>query len=157
MTRYSDNIYSGYQAITSALSSRSMVSLRKTAFVSAGTGVNITVAGQFPPNTQNITANVFVVQQGAATTNDNITLWTNGSAANGQKVLQYLAIGSAAVLLTAPTYVTSAAAFPQPPSFNAQNGSEVPYKIIVSSVSTASYSIILNFNRADTNTLGTTQ
>lgn len=157
MTRYSDNIYSGFQAITSALSSKSIVTLRKTYFVSAGAGVNITIPGQLPPGTQNVVADLFVVQQGAATTNDNIIMYTNGSASNGQKVFSYLAVGSAAVKLNAPVYVTSAAAFPQPPAFNASNGGEIPFKVVVSSVSTASYSLIISFNRADGNTLGTTQ
>lgn len=156
MTRYSDNIYSGYQGVVSAQTSKSAVALRKTYFVSAGAGANAIITGVFPPQTQNITSDVFVTQAGVATTNDNITLWTNGSAANGQKVLQYLAIGSAATRLNAPTYITSAAAFPQPPATNQTNGGEIPFKVIVSSVSTAAYSIVLTFNRADSNTLGVT-
>lgn len=156
MTRYSDNIYSGYQAATSALSSKSIVALHKTYFVSAGTGVTATIPGTFPPGTENITANVFVTQQGAATTNDNIILYVNGSAANGQKVLSFLAIGSAAVRLNNPVFITSAAASPQPPATNVTNGGEIPFKIIVSSVSTASYKISIAFNRVDSNTLGVT-
>lgn len=157
MTRFSDPIYSGFQAITSALSSKSTTVLRKSYFVSAGAGVNITVNGTMPPNVQNIAAAVYVVQQGAATTNDNIILYTNGSAANGQKILSFLAIGSAANARLAPTsYIASAAANPAPPSTNANNGGEIPFKIIVSSVSTASYKIVVDYDRGDSNTLSTT-
>lgn len=155
MTRYSDNIYSGFQAPTSAQSSKSAVLLCKTYFVSAGTTVTSVIPGTFPPNTVNINAAVYVVQQGAATTSDNIILYTNGSASNGQKVLSFLAIGSAANVRSAPTsYITSAAAMPQPPATNQQNGGEIPFKFVVSSTSTASYQIHLTFNRLDTNTLG---
>ena len=158
MTRFSDNIYSGFQAPTSAASSKSAVILRKSYFVSAGSAVTQVIAGTMPPNAQNITGAVYVVQAGAATTNDNIILYTNGSAANGQKVLSFLAIGSAANQRYAPTtYVTSAAASPQPPATNANNGGEIPFKFVVSSVSTASYKIILDFDRGDTNTLGNSQ
>jgi hypothetical protein len=157
MSRWSDNLYSGYQAISSALSSKSPVLLCKSYYVSGGAGVTVKIPGTFPPGTQNINATVYVVQQGAATTNDNITLYTNGSAANGQKVLQFLALGSAANVRAAPSsYIASAAAFPQPPATNQTNGGEIPFEIIVSSTSTAAYSVRIDFNRADTNTLGVT-
>lgn len=155
MTRYSDNIYSGFQAPTSAQSSKSSVLLCKTYFVSAGANVTAVIAGTLPPNSANINCSVYVVQPGAATTDDNINLYTNGSASNGQKVLTFTAIGSAANQRYAPTtYVASAAAQPQPPATNQTNGGEIPFKIVVSSTSTASYQIHLTFNRLDTNTLG---
>lgn len=158
MTRFSDNILSGRQAPTSAQSSKSQVTLRNAYFVSAGAGVNATLQGTLPAGAQNISSAVYVVQQGAATTNDNIIMYTNGSAANGQKVLSYLAVGSAATRLNAPVYITSAAAFPQPaaglPAPYIQG--EIPYKIIVSSVSTASYSIIIDFDRGNSTSLGIT-
>lgn len=157
MTRYSDNIYSGYQSITSALSSKSATDLCKVYNVSAGTTVTAVIAGTFPPQTQGISARLYVTQAGAATTNDNINLYINGSASNGQKVLSFLAVGSAAISVLPTTFVTSAAANPQPPATGVNNGGEIPFKIVVSSVSTASYQIKLNFNRADTNTLSTTQ
>lgn len=157
MTRYSDNIYSGFQGLTSAQSSKSAVLLGKTYFVSAGAAVTQVIAGTFPPNTVNINTGVYVIQAGAATTSDNIILYTNGSASNGQKVLSFLAIGSAANQRYAPTsYITSAAAQPQPPATNQTNGGEIPFKVVVSSTSTASYQIHITFNRLDTNTLGVT-
>lgn len=157
MTRYSDNIYSGNQASTSAQSSKSAVLLCKTYFVSAGTGVTQVIPGTLPANTANINCAVYVVQAGGAATDDNIILYTNGSASNGQRVLSFLAIGSAANQRYAPTsYITSAAAQPQPPATNQTNGVEIPFKFIVSSTSTASYQVHLTFSRLDTNTLGVT-
>lgn len=149
MTSFKDNIGSGNIATTSANSSLGWAELTKTYFVSAGAGVNVTIPGVFPPNTQNITAAVYVVQQGAATTNDNINLYVNGSAANGQKILTFSAIGSAAVRLAPTSYITSAAANPPVPA-QSNNGGEIPFKAIVSSVSTASYQIKIIYNRADT-------
>jgi len=158
MTRFSDNILSGGQYLTSAQSSKSQAIFRKTAFVSAGAGINVTVQGTFPVGTQNISSVVYVVQQGAATTNDNIILWVNGSAANGTKILSFLAVGSAATRLNAPTYITSAAVSPPVPSgLPAPNiQGEIPFKIIVSSVSTASYSIMVDFDRGNSTSLGIT-
>lgn len=156
MTRYSDNILSGNAAIVSADASKSQVILRRTHFVSAGAGANVIVSGVFPIGTQSINAGVFVVQQGAATTNDNIILYANGNAATGTKLLSFLAIGSAAARLAPTTYVTSACAFP--PVVANPNGfaGEIPYQVIVSSVSTASYFIEITFDRGNSTALGTT-
>lgn len=158
MTRYTDNILSGRDALTSADASKSQVSLKKTYFVSAGAGVNAIVSGVFPVGAQNVNAAVYVVQQGAATTNDNIILYANGNAATGTKMLSFLAIGSAANARLAPTsYVVSACVFvPPAPAGAATYTGEVPFQIIVSSVSTASYSIELSFDRGNTTALGTT-
>lgn len=158
MTRYSDNIYSGNQAAVSADSSKSQVFLRKNYFVSAGASVNVTVSGVFPTGTQGVNAAVYVVQQGAATTNDNIILYANGNAATGTKLLSFLAIGSAANLRLNPTsYIASACAFPPVVANPTGVAGEIPFQIIVSSVSTASYQIQLSFDRGNTNTLGTSQ
>lgn len=158
MTRYTDNILSGRDALTSADASKAQVGLKKTYFVSAGAGVNAIVSGVFPVGAQNVNSAVYVVQNGAATTNDNITLYANGNAATGTKMLSYLAIGSAANLRISPTsYVTSACVFiPSAPAGATTYAGEVPFQIIVSSVSTASYSIELTFDRGNTTALNTT-
>lgn len=151
MTLFSDNIYSGFIGLTSAQSSNSEVLLSQSFFASAGAGANLTYTSLLPPGAMNINAAVYVVQQGAATTNDNIVMWINGSAANGQRILSFTAIGSAANQRYNPTtYIASAAANPQPPATNATNGGEIPFKVIVSSVSTAAYQVHITFNRADT-------
>lgn len=150
MTQFSDNIYSGFIGLTSAQSSVSPVLLGQTYFVSAGANANVTAVGVFPPGTQNINAGVYVTQAGAATTNDNIVLWVNGSAANGQRILSFTAIGSAATRLAPTSYVTSAAASPPVPT-GSNNGGDIPFKLITSSVSTAAYQVHITFNRADNN------
>lgn len=156
MTRFSDNILSGFQAVTSALSSKSQVVMRKTSFVSAGAGVNIVVAGTFPPGTQDLSGALYTVQN-AATAHDTITLYINGSASNGTQVMQWTNQGSAANVRNTPTtIVASACAFPQPPATNANNGGEIPFKILVSSVSTASYQIEITFDRGNSTALGST-
>lgn len=158
MTRYTDNILSGRDALTSADASKSQVGLKRTYFVSAGAGVNVTVSGVFPVGAQNVNAAVYVVQPGAATTNDNIILYANGNAATGSKLLSFLAIGSAANQRYAPTsYITSACVFIPPAAAGAATYSgEVPFQVIVSSVSTASYSIEITFDRGNSTTLGST-
>lgn len=141
MTRFSDNIFSGRgQRGVNKLESASSMVMQQTAFVSAGAGVNVIVSGTFPTGVQNLRASVTVVQAGAATTNDNITVYVSG-ATSGTKLLSFLAIGSAAnTVYTAPTYVTSACA-------SLSVTQEVPFQIVVSSVSTASYQIQLSFSR----------
>lgn len=156
MTRFSDNLLSGFQAVTSALSSKSQVILRRTAFVSAGANVNVVIAGTLPPLAQDLYGAVYTVQN-AATAHDTITMYINGSASNGTQVMQWTNQGSAANARNAPTtLVASACAFPQAPATNASNGGEIPYKILVSSVSTASYQIIIDFDRGNSTALGTT-
>lgn len=156
MTRYSDNILSGNNALVSADASKSQVVLRKSYFVSAGAGINAIVSGTFPVGVENINAAVWVVQQGAATTNDNIILYANGNAATGTKLLSFLAIGSAAVRLAPTSYVTSACVFPPVPTNSPGVSGEIPFQIIVSSVSTASYGIEVTFDRGNSSSLGTT-
>lgn len=155
MTRYTDNILSGRDALVSADASKSQVVLRKSYFVSAGAGINVTVSGVFPSGVQNVNAAIYVVQQGAATTNDNIILYANGNAATGTKLLSFLAVGSAASRLAPTTYITSACAFPPVVAGTGYAG-EIPFQVIVSSVSTASYQIEINYDRGNSTSLGTT-
>lgn len=157
MTRFTDNILSGNQALVSADASKSQVVLRKSYFVSAGSGVNAIVSGVFPIGTQDINAAVWVVQPGAATTNDNIILYANGNASTGTKLISFLAIGSAANRLAPTSYITSACVFP--PVVSNPNGiaGEIPFQIIVSSVSTASYQIELSFDRGNSTALNITE
>ena len=76
MTRYSDNIYSGFQALTSATSSKSAVSLRKGQYNLSGAGntTAVTRNGVFPPNTQNLKAELYITNAGSATVSNKITI-----------------------------------------------------------------------------------
>lgn len=161
MTRYSDNIYSGFQAVTSALSSKSTVVLRKVYnFAGAGSVTAVTRNGVFPPGAQNLTARIFITQQASATVSDKITV-----SAGGTDLVTITAFGSATGVagdtkagVATFTYVASACAnIPVPASTN--NGGEIPFAVTflpVSADKTGTYQVELTFNRADSNTLGVT-
>lgn len=159
MTRYSDNIYSGYQALTSATSSKSPVTLRKTFnFAGAGNGTAVTRNGVFPPGTQNISARLFITQQGSATVSDKITV-----SAGGFDLVTITSFGSATGIASDTktsvatfTYIASACASPPVPS-GANNGGEIPFAVTflpVSADKTSTCQLEISFNRADSTTMG---
>jgi len=162
MTRYSDNIYSGFQAPTSAASSKSAVTLCKTYnFTGAGSTTAVTRSGTFPPNTQNLSAELFIIANASATTSNKITVSAGGT--NLITIDQFgSAQGYAAVTTTSLarfTVIASACATVAAPATNQTNGGEIPFSVTflpVSADKTGSYQLCLTFNRADTNTLGIT-
>jgi hypothetical protein len=161
MTRYSDNIYSGFQALTSATSSKSPVVLRKVYnFAGAGNATAVTRLGVFPPGAQNLTARIFITQQGSATVSDKITV-----SAGGFDLVTITSFGSATGVASDTktsvatfTYIASAcASIPVPASTT--NGGEIPFAVTflpVSADATSRCQLELSFNRADSNTLGIT-
>lgn len=162
MTRYSDNIYSGFQGLTSASTSKSAVVLRKVYnFSGAGNAVAVTRAGTFPPNTQNIKATLYITQQGSATVSDKITV-----SAGGFDLITITSFGSATGVVgdtkagvATFTYIASACANPPVPATNQTNGGEIPFAVTflpVSADKTGNYQLEISFSRADTNTLGVT-
>lgn len=165
MTRYSDNIYSGFQSVTSATSSKSPVSLRKIhrfTQPAAGGANAVTLAGTFPPGTENLDARLYIMNQAtSASVSDKITV-----SAGGTNLIAITGIGSATGLLGPGTTaglgvmtvtVSACAILPVPASTN--NGGEIPYNVTflpVSASKSTDYKLILSFNRADSNTLGVT-
>lgn len=155
MTRYSDNILSGFQAITSALSSESSVLLRKTHnFVAVGGTTAITQTGVFPPNTQNLSAQLYIIANASATVSDRITV-----SAGGTNLIVLDQFGSAqgyaggSVASLARITVTASACATVAPPVSATNGGEIPYAVTFAPVSadkTGSYQLNLTFNRKDT-------
>lgn len=156
MTRYSDNILSGYQAITSGLSSMSPASLRKThKFTATGGVVAQTQTGTLPPNTENLTAYLYVIQNASATVSDRITV-----SAGGQNLVVIDQFGSAVgqtggslAGVARFTYTTSACATVAPPATGQTNGGEIPYAVTFAPVSADKvgvYQVFLSFNRKDT-------
>lgn len=156
MTSYKDNIYCGNMAVTSATSSLSPVTLRRThKFSAIGGTAAITQTGTFPPNTENLSGYLFVVQNASATVSDKITVSAGGTnlfvvdqfgSAGGQS-------GGSLTSFCRFTYVGSACASPPVPSPSV-NGGEIPYAVTfvpVSADKTGQYQIHLTFNRADTN------
>lgn len=160
MTRFSDNLYSGFQAVTSALSSKSAVLLRKTYNFNSTTG-STTLSGTFPPNVQNLKAEIFITQNASATASNKITV-----SAGGTDLVTITSFGSSMGIASDTkagvatfTYVASACASPPVPA-STNNGGEIPFSVTFvksSADKTGSCQLALTFNRADTNTLGTTQ
>lgn len=154
MTRYSDNIYSGFTAATSAASSHSPVALAKTFRFPAGG--SSTQTGTFPPNTESLTATVFIINAGSAATTDKITV-----SAGGQNLISFSSMGSAIGILDrtttglgAVTAIISACAIVAAPATGQTNGGEIPFSVTIVSVDTATdYQVALSFNRTDRNFL----
>jgi len=155
MTSFKDNIYSGNIATTSANSSLSAVSLRRThVFNAVGGTTPQTLTGTLPPNTENISGYLFVVQNASATVSNKITVSAGGT--NLFTIDQFGSAGGQSGATLAGfarfTYVGSACATPPVPSPQT-NGGEIPYSVTflpVSADKTGSYKLHLSFNRADT-------
>jgi len=155
MTRYSDNILSGFQAATSAASSQSFVRLGKTHnFTAVGGTTPITQTGTLPPNAQNLLTTLYITNAASATTSDKITVSAGGT--NLVVIDQFgsaVGIGSATTTSFARfTYTASACALvPAPASTN--NGGEIPYSVTflpVSADKVGTYQLHISFNRKDT-------
>lgn len=162
MTRWSDNLYSGFQSVTSATSSKSAVTLRKVHnFLATGGTTAQTKTATLPPGVENLTARLFVIQNAVtATVSNKITVSAGGT--NLVTIDQFGSAGGMAGDTKAGfarfTYVASACAIPPVPT-GANNGGEIPYSVTfvpVSADTQGNYRIELSFNRADSNTLGIT-
>lgn len=154
MTQFNDNIFSGFTAVTSALSSRSAVALTKSYNFSAVTGSQ-TQKGVFPPNVQNLTATLYVTQQGSANTTSKVTV-----SAGGIDLLTIDQFGSATGVedftttsFARFTYVASACQLPPVPATNMTNGGEVPFAITYAKDAgdpSSTFTLVLNYSRLDT-------
>lgn len=155
MTRYSDNILSGFQAATSAASSQSAVALTRTHNFTAVGGISpITQTGTFPPNTQNLSGYLYIIANASATVSDKITVSAGGTnlftvdqfgSASGQA-------GATTTSLVRFTYLSSACATVAAPATNTTNGGEIPYAVTflpVSADKTGIYQLMLEFTRKD--------
>lgn len=154
MTLYNDNIFSGFNAVTSALSSRSAVALTKSYNFSA-VGGSKTLTGVFPPNVQNLTATLYVTQQGSANTTSKVTV-----SAGGTDLITIDQFGSATGIedftttsFARFTYVASACQNPPAPATNQTNGGEVPFAITYikdAGDPSSTFTVQLNYSRLDT-------
>lgn len=141
MTTFADNIYSGQQALTSALSSQSEVVLSRTFRFTGGGAPTQTFV--FPAGVQNLNATCYIIQDGSAATTDTITV-----SAGGTDLITFSSMGSAAgvvettlAALGTKTIVASAAA-------NLSATAEVSAAITLASTDTATdYQVQLRFNR----------
>jgi len=153
MTRFTDNIFSGNTALTSAAASRSPVMLCRThTFTQPATGGTAaqTVTGTFPSGTQNLDANLYIVTNGSATVSDRFTV-----SAAGVNLISITQVGSAGGLLRSTTaglgtlsVVASACANVN--TLVADSSYAVTYVPVSASKST-SYQLQLTFSRATAN------
>lgn len=148
MTIFGDNVYSGNQAITSALASYSPVVLNRTfRFTGGGTQTKSFV---LPSGVQNMNATCYIIQDGSAATTDSITV-----SAGGTTFITFSSMGSAGGLLETTlaglgtkTVVASAAA-------NLSTSAEVSAAITLASTDAATdYQVNLTFNRLRTDING---
>ena len=133
--------------------------LRKTYNFNSTTGSS-TQSGTFPPGVQNLTARIFITQQGSATSSDKITV-----SAGGTDLITITSFGSATGVagdtktsVATFAYVASACAAPPVPA-STTNGGEIPFAVTYlksSANKTGACQVELSFNRADSNTLGIT-
>lgn len=141
MTTFADNVYSGQQALTSALSSQSEVQLSRT-FRFTGGGAQ-TQSFVFPAGVQNLNATCYIIQDGSAATSDSITV-----SAGGTTLLTFSSMGSAlgvveTTLAGLGTKVINASA-----ASNLSTTAEVSAALTLASTDTATdYQVQLRFNR----------
>lgn len=155
MTRFSDNIYTGNQAVTSALSSKApAIFCKEHRFVGGGSS---TQTGTFPTGTRNLDAKLYInAQTASAATATRFTVSAGGTnlltitgvgSALGVLRNTQVGLGTLSVIGSACAVVAGAAS------------SELSYSVTVVGASgdtTSNYQLQLLFNRTDTNTLGTT-
>ncbi len=151
MTRFTDNIYTGAQAITSATSSKSPVMICKTHRFPVGV-TSSTISGTFPIGTQNLDAKLYILAQGSAATSDKITV-----SAGGTNLLSFTSFGSAIGIVRQTT--TSLGTYAPIASACAvvagAASAELAYSVTLLSVDAAAdYQLQLMFSRAVADSLG---
>lgn len=147
MTRFTDNILSGAESTTSALSSQAPVVLCKTHNFSTTKGsTTSTLTGTFPIGTRNLDAKLFITANGSATVSDKITV-----SAGGTTLLTFSSFGSASGIarqtvagLATFTPVASACAV-----VAGAASAELSYSVTLLpvSASVSDYQVMLTFSR----------
>lgn len=141
MTTFADNIYSGQQALTSALSSQSEVVLSRS-FRFTGGGAQ-TQSFVLPTGTQNLNASCYIIQDGSAATTDTITV-----SAAGQDFITFSSMGSAGGLVEITTAGLGTKTVVASACSNLSTTAEVSAAITLASTDTATdYQVQLRFNR----------
>lgn len=148
MTIIGDNILSGTQAATSAVSSLSPVQLTKTHRIAGGAAS--TVTGTFPQGVTNLDAKLYILLNASATVSDKITVSAAGvdfititqfGSASGVLRQTTTGLGILTTVASACAVVAGAAA------------AELSYSVTYpanTAATGADYQLVLTFNRADT-------
>jgi hypothetical protein len=148
MTLVADNLESGITGLSSAQSTRAGVILsRQRLFTGGG---NQTWTGFLPYDTVGVNASVYIMSQGSAATSDAMTITTS---AGGTTLLTFSQMGSATGILSGTTTglgvktAVASACFRPAPVSNPE-GSDIPFRVILSSVDVATeYGLALTFRR----------
>lgn len=147
MTRFADGIESGSQAPVSAQASRAGVNLTRTHRFPGGG--NQTWTGFFPSNTSGVNASVYIIANGSTATSDTLTIT---ASAGSTPLITFAAMGSATGLLSGTTVGLGTKTVVASACWELNRVGldeiEVPFRVILSSVDTATdYGLELFFRR----------
>jgi len=143
MTVFSDNIYTGNQAITSAKASLAGAVFQKTFKFS---GASSTQNFMLPTGVQNLSGGLYITQNGSAATTNTVTV-----SANGTNLFTYSSFGSAGGYLSDSTITAKGTFTPIASAMAALlNTAEVTAAVTYVSTDDASTcQIAVYFSRAD--------
>lgn len=148
MTGFADNITSGLNAVSSALSSNSPVQLCRT-FRFTGGGA-VTQNFVLPTGVQNLDASCYIIQDGSAATSDSITV-----SAGGTNLITFSSMGSAQGFINATTAALGTKTVIASACANLSATAEVSAAITLASTDTATdYQVQLRFSRLRVDPLG---
>lgn len=141
MTTFADNIYSGSQALTSALSSQSEVVLSRTFRFGGANAATQTFV--LPTGVQNLNGSCYILANGSAATSDSITV-----SAGGTTLLTFSSMGSAGGVLELTTTALGVKTIVASAAANLSAVAEVSAAITLASVDIATdYQVQIRFNR----------
>lgn len=149
MTGFSDNIYSGLLAPTSAGASYSPVELARTIRFSGGSGTQTIV---FPTGVQNVNANLYILANGSAATTNKITV-----SAGGTNILTFSSFGSTSGFVEVTTAALGTKSVIASAAANLSTTAEVTAAVTYLSTDAAvDCQIKIEFTRLRTDPLGNT-
>lgn len=149
MTLVADGLESGITGLTSAQSTRAGAILARQHQFTA-LGGNQTWSGFLPYDAVGVNASVYIMGQGSAAQSDTMTISTS---AGSTALITFSQMGSAQGLLSGTTVglgvktVVASACFRPAPVSN-QEGSDVPFRILLSaSLDSPEYGVSMTFRR----------
>lgn len=148
MTGFGDNIYSGLNAVTSGVASKSPVQLCRTfRFTGGGAATQQFV---LPTGVQNLDAKCYIMQQGSAATTDKITV-----SAGGVDLITFSSMGSATGVVRQTTAALGTLTVVASACGNLSATAEVSAAITIASTDTATdYQVEIMFSRLRKDTIG---
>lgn len=149
MTLFNDGVESGFLGLSSAQGTRAGAILSRHRFFPAA-GNNQTWTGFLPYDAAGISAQLYVMGQGAATQSDTLTISTS---AGQTTLITFSQMGSAQGIIAGNTVglglrtVVASACFRPSPVTNPE-GSDIPFQVILSGNGTSpEYGLSMTFRR----------